>query len=260
MSDDQPQPFWTKDPNVLFRTLAFYPSEKMTLAEKCNAVSRLIMVLAVVGYVYSQNITLIFLAVVLLVGVYVFYDQKRAPKTESFLNSPGSGLSLVGKSACNASGGDIICDPSATQLSSCNLRNLSGGDVDGAAAGGKFQMPIPSNPLGNVLITDWADSPDRSPAIPSSSPEQQSLINETVKTMVGTLNSDSTGSLTTRLFGNLGDQFQFEQSMRQFYSAPSTTIPHDQGAFANFCFGDMVSCKQGNKFACARNLPRLTLN
>ena len=48
----------------------------------------------------------------------------------------------------------------------------------------------------------------------------------------------------------------FEQSLRQFTSNPGSTIPNDQGAFADFCYGSMVSCKEGNQFACARNLSR----
>jgi hypothetical protein len=49
----------------------------------------------------------------------------------------------------------------------------------------------------------------------------------------------------------------FDHSMRNFYTNPSTTIPNDQEGFANFCFGDMISAKEGNEFALARNMPRL---
>ena len=61
-----------------------------------------------------------------------------------------------------------------------------------------------------------------------------------------------------KLFKDLGDQYIFEQSLRPFNSTSSTTIPNDQGAFADFCYGSMVSCKEGNMFACARNLARHT--
>jgi hypothetical protein len=46
-------------------------------------------------------------------------------------------------------------------------------------------------------------------------------------------------------------------SMRQFYTNPSTTVPNKQGEFAEFCYGDMVSAKDGNELALARNLPRI---
>jgi hypothetical protein len=62
--------------------------------------------------------------------------------------------------------------------------------------------------------------------------------------------------ISTKLFKSLEDNLAFEQSMRPFYSNPSTTIPNDQNAFAEFCYGSMVSCKEGNQLACTRNLPR----
>jgi hypothetical protein len=59
--------------------------------------------------------------------------------------------------------------------------------------------------------------------------------------------------ITNKLFKGLDDDLAFEQSMRPFYSMPNTTIPNDQTAFAEFCYGSMISCKEGNSFACARN-------
>ena len=56
-----------------------------------------------------------------------------------------------------------------------------------------------------------------------------------------------------KLFKDLGEQYTFEQSLRQFHSNPNTRIPNDQKSFAEFCYGNMVSCKEGNLFACARN-------
>lgn len=47
--------------------------------------------------------------------------------------------------------------------------------------------------------------------------------------------------------------------MRQFYSTANTTIPNDQGGFAEFCYGDMISAKEGNMFASVRNNPRHNL-
>ena len=64
--------------------------------------------------------------------------------------------------------------------------------------------------------------------------------------------------ISDKLFRDLGEQYVFEQSLRQFTSNPSTTIPNDQAGFAEFAYGSMVSCKEGNLFACARNLPKYT--
>ena len=48
-----------------------------------------------------------------------------------------------------------------------------------------------------------------------------------------------------------------EYSMRNFYTNPSTTIPNDQKGFSEFLYGDMISAKEGNPIALARQQPRL---
>ena len=57
---------------------------------------------------------------------------------------------------------------------------------------------------------------------------------------------------------NLGDNYMFEDSMHRFISNPNTQIPNDQEGFAKFCYGEMVSAKEGNEFSLGRNAPRYT--
>jgi hypothetical protein len=71
--------------------------------------------------------------------------------------------------------------------------------------------------------------------------------------MVSNIHNDDK-TIADKLFGNLQDQFVFEQSLQSFNSNPSTTIPSDQTGFAEFCYGSMVSSKEGNLFSLARNL------
>jgi hypothetical protein len=49
-------------------------------------------------------------------------------------------------------------------------------------------------------------------------------------------------------------------SMRQWYSTPNTKVMNDQKEFAEFCYGDMISCKEGNELACTRNAPPHWIN
>ena len=65
-------------------------------------------------------------------------------------------------------------------------------------------------------------------------------------------------SFNEKLFKNLGENIGFEHSMRNFYSTANTQIPNDQKGFAEFCYGDMPSCKEGNEFACTKNTQRWT--
>mgnify|MGYP000365593319 CR=1 FL=1 len=63
------------------------------------------------------------------------------------------------------------------------------------------------------------------------------------------IHNDGTG-VATKI--DLGDNFEFENSMMQFNTNPNTTVPNDQKGFADFCYGNMISCKEGNEFACAK--------
>jgi hypothetical protein len=106
-------------------------------------------------------------------------------------------------------------------------------------------------------MPDYDYNVNKKPAPPSYTENGSAEILAKAKQMVVNANPGQP-NIANKLFTDLGDQIGFEQSMRPFHSTASTTIPNDQGAFADFCYGSMVSCKEGNMFACARNLPRYT--
>ena len=56
-----------------------------------------------------------------------------------------------------------------------------------------------------------------------------------------------------QLYGDLGEKFELDQSMSRFYSTPNTKIPNDQGAYAQFLYGNMPSCRDGDAFACVQD-------
>ena len=58
---------------------------------------------------------------------------------------------------------------------------------------------------------------------------------------------------TVKMFPN----YMFEESMIPFHTYANTQIPNDQASFADFCYGGMVSGKEGNDFALLQNAPRL---
>ena len=89
------------------------------------------------------------------------------------------------------------------------------------------------------LLTEINDNPKRPEAAPAYEPSVENEINTSVA--------------DPRLFQDLGDSIAFNQSMRNFYSMPSTTVPNDQQAFANFLYGNMPSCKEGNVMQCTKN-------
>ena len=88
------------------------------------------------------------------------------------------------------------------------------------------QVPTAENPLANVLLTDYTDDPNRPGACwyPTVKPEVEEYLDNTVKF----------GPARTR---SPVAKYQRKAFARQFMSGPVTTIPGDQTAFAEWCYG-----------------------
>ena len=102
-------------------------------------------------------------------------------------------------------------------------------------------MPTKKNPVMNILMNEYKENPHRKPAAPAYNDTVHKEINENATTQ------------DKRLFKNLGDNLSFENSMRNFYAMPNTQIPNNQKEFAEFCYGNMPSCKDGDYFQCSKN-------
>lgn len=214
--------FWINDPLVLFKEseiTQLWPVESMNKNEKLNAISRLVILLTVIGFLLTQSIKIIVTGLVTL-GVFVFlYYSSKDNKTEGFCNIPDLDKFYLTK----------------------EIRE-------------KYTQPTPTNPLMNVMLPEIQDNPNRNPGAPSFNPLITEEINSSTKAMIEENFDDP--DIDKKLFNDLGDNMEFEQSMRQFYSTPSTTIPNNQKDFAQFCYGDMTSCKEGHNLACIRNNPQ----
>jgi hypothetical protein len=218
-------PFWTENPNILFNKeyiLEFFPTDEMSYSQKLNAITRTVILLTLISYACTQQVRILIIGTMTLGAIYFLYVYRKQErkKLEHFENPA--------------------------------LEVLKDAKFDST---GVFDTPTSSNPMSNILLPDIDFNPMKKPAPPTSSEDTKSLILESAKQLVAEANPGQP-DITEKLFTNLGDQLTFEQSMQQFISNPSTTIPNDQTAFAEFCYGNMISCKEGNGFACARNLDR----
>ena len=52
-----------------------------------------------------------------------------------------------------------------------------------------------------------------------------------------------------------GQDLYFNESMNRFYTTAASQIPNSQGEFAQWCYGSMVSAKEGNKKALLAQEP-----
>jgi hypothetical protein len=219
--------FWSDDPNILLNNeflFELFPVEKMSFEQKLNAISRTVVLLTLMSFFYTKSIRILIIGAVSLFFIFMLHKSKKADKNdiqkkkEGFAQDAGS-----------------PADP----FKSMDLSNV-------------FREPDASNPFGNVLVTDYIYDPKRKPAPPAFNQNVNDNIIEQAKEVVRNANPDQP-DITDKLFKDLGDQFVFEQSLRPFNSTASTTIPNDQQSFTEFCYGGMVSCKEGNAFACAKN-------
>lgn len=220
--------FWTNNPNILLaEPFLLFPSQKLSLEDQLNAVSRSIIILCFVGYLYSRKTSILFVTITLLFSIYVFYSFKQKQQIDSLFEqfiSPGA----------------EICANSANKTKV------------------RFQFPSANNPLGNTTEQDIENSSEieKLPAVPATK-ESSVAINEATLMSIQMMNPNHLG-ISNKLHSTLGDQFVFEESMRNFYSMPSTTIPNDSKGFADFCYGLQGSGRDkqdANGFKLARELP-----
>jgi Family of unknown function (DUF5762) len=237
-------PFWSNDPNILFQQpymFEFFPVESMMYEQKLNAVSRSVVLMTVIFFVISRSIRLLIIGAITLGAIFLlyYYHTKEKDKTESkkLMNTIKEGFDS-----------SVKANPTMAYLKNSNI----------AIPDDVFDTPTSTNPFDNVLITDYDYNPDKKPAPPSFNSNISADIMKQAKQLVSEANPDQP-DITDKLFSSLGDQLIFEQSLRPFHSNPATTIPNDQKAFADFCYGSMVSNKEGNAFAAARNLSHYTL-
>ena len=234
-------PFWTQDPNVLLQyPLEFFPVNPMNMEQKLNALTRLIILLTMVVFVYTKSFRILFVTFLTLAAIayfgYVQNTQKKKVRFSGNLENFENNQPIL---STDESPVEVLVRDNKFETAEV------------------FADPSASNPFNNTLITDYEQAEHKRPAPPAYSDETNQLILEQTKNMISESNPEQP-LIKNKLFRSLEDDFKFEQSMRPFYSNPSTTIPNDQASFVDFCYGSMVSCKEGNPFACARNLARHT--
>ena len=227
-------PFWSQNPNILFKSeyiLELFPVDSMSYSQKLNAISRTIVILTLISFFFTQSLRILVVGSITLFVIYLLHYN------------------------------DELANGKRKRGSSNNVENFSTPALDVMTTVNEntatFDRPDSSNPFSNVLLPDYDYNPQKKPAPPSFNQNTSNDILDKAKQFVIDANPGQP-DIADKLFKDLGEQFVFEQSLQPFYSNPATTIPNDQGGFADFCYGSMISCKEGNLFACARNLDRYT--
>lgn len=215
--------FWLYDISVLFQKdnlLEIWPNSYYSIEKKYNSITRLIIYLTILGYFITKNINILvssFVTIIVFIMLYKFQAEKE-------------GMENIGKAS--------------KKFKNTDFENIMTK---------KYTFPTKKNPLMNVLLHERKYNTDRKPAAPSYNESILRNINNNAQ------NPELPDELVDnkKLYRDLGDNLTFEHTMRNFHTMPNTTIPNDQKKFAEFCYGNMNSCKEGDDITCSKNLRRL---
>ena len=219
--------FWGTDPNVLLDPASifeFFPISTMPYNQKLNAISRLVIFMTLFLYFILTSVRVFAIGIFTLGAIWILHYTQQQQQQKKVRFAEGFNTEV---------GNEYLKDKWLPD------------DV--------FADTTRENPFQNVLMTDYDVAGMKKPAQAAFSRGVQDDVMEHAKSMIDSINPEQP-KISEKLFRSLEDNLAFEQSMRPFYSTAATTIPNDQGSFADFCYGSMVSCKDGNPFACARQL------
>ena len=260
-------PFW-KDPTILFEHFS------LTYRPTCphspfNFVARLALLSLFLGCIGSLFAGLSFIAVAILFGsltalaILLFTDVTKGKKRKGGEGEDdeddedekqakggkrGAGgyeeipyVAMVDPSGYMAPIKEHFVNGSGSKGSIQPVESPMGREeVDAAPYSGpslpEHTPPTSRNPFMNILLDDIKYHPHRPPAAPGSDPSVKQVWDDYFRIQ---WHSDPT------------DVFGKKQNQRQFITQPSTTVPNDQGSFANWLYKiPGKTCKEGGRAAC----------
>lgn len=239
---------WYDAPPVLVahnRLLEFIPSSRMSLEEQLNAVVRFAVYFWFLMVVLGADYRLIFLPLLVAGATVVFqrHQQREGEGTRQNDDDESRAMPDGLEEYTDASSGnshhhghgdgeekvddldDPPQDPSASDVNPIGSNRVPPSFESSqrhAKVSNKCQAPSKHNPFMNVLVSDIRYRPHRPAACTR---RQRSDIKQDVK-----------ARFEDGLYNNVGDAWGTTNSQRQFFTMPATTIPNDQGGFAQWLY------------------------
>ena len=217
--------FWTNEPTILLNKeyiFDLWPSSNMNYEQKLNSITRLIIIITILGYILTSSIRILVAGIVTIIVIFVMYKMRKQKLTSEIMKE---GFKITGNQS-TIDNPTTITNPETLQTS---LKS-------------EFKLGNKKNPFSNVLLTDIMDDPDRKAAPPSFNPDVDVDITKNIKKSVQFMNPGIKNT-NKQLYGELWENFELDQSNRAFFSTANTRVVNDQGAFSKFLYGDMPSAK-----------------
>jgi len=174
------------NPAEVFQTnklLEFWPTAKQSARERVSATTRFVLYATVLVYLINRDARVFALGALVLAILYYMYTTNM--------------------------------------ISDGKVRPAQGDARTSGPLRDPVTLPTLDNPMGNVLMTDYADKPDRPAA--AWYPSMRSQVQDT--------------------WSRIHPFERQRDAERNFYTMPSTTIPNDQTGFAQAAYGRPFSAK-----------------
>jgi hypothetical protein len=214
--------FWTNDPTILFNKeyiFELWPTSEMCYEQKLNAITRLVILLTILGYVMTMSLRILGVGVMTLLIIFVLFTMRKQKMTKEMMNEGFKSGPL----------GEQAMVQNASYVNPVTLDSVLKSE---------FKEGNRKNPFSNVLLTQINGEPDRKAAPPSFNVDVEEDITKNVKKAVQMMNPGIKNT-DKQLFGDLFQEFELDQSNRQFFSTANTKIANDQGAFAQYLYNDL---------------------
>lgn len=222
-------PFWSNEPTILFNKqyiFELWPTSNMMYEQKLNAISRLIVMISILGYLFTMSMRIPIAGISTLIVIFILFKIRKQKITNQMVKE---GFTMND----SASTSSFSAPANATIVNPVTLETVLKSD---------FEEGNKKNPFSNVLLTQIMDEPERKSAPPAFNMTVDEDITKNVKKAVQFLNPGIKNT-NEQLYGDLWQNFELDQSNRAFFSTANTRVENDQAAFGKYLYGDMPSAK-----------------
>jgi hypothetical protein len=202
-------PFYTDEPSILLNSdyvFELWPTSNMSYEQKLNAITRVIILITILGYLFTMNFRIIITGFVTVAVIFGMYKMRKPKLQEGFDR--------------------LQMNPSTKDTKII-----------------EYKEGTPKNPFSNVLLTEITSDPNRKPAPPAFEEQTEHEITKNVKHAIQSMNPGIKNT-DKKLFGDQYDKFELDGSNRAFFSTANTRVTSDQSDFINFLYGGMSSAKE----------------
>jgi hypothetical protein len=185
--------FWSNDPTILLNNeyiFELWPTPNMCYEQKMNAITRLIIIITILGYILTMNSRIVFVGFATIAVIFILFKMKKQKITKDIINE---GFKVQTDHVRNLS-------PEKQMDQTVTLDEVLKTE---------FKEGNRKNPFSNVLLTQIMDEPDRKAAPPAFNVDVEHNITNNTKRTVQMLNPGIKNT-DKQLFGDLWDRYTLD--------------------------------------------------